>query len=101
MRWYRCGFPAGRSRVEPDERPSAPPGEWGQRHEERIMKITSALPLLAPLALAGVLASGAAAAGSGSTLVIRHQLKGCHSWSANGDTYKASQTMKLQRGASL
>jgi hypothetical protein len=65
------------------------------------MKITSALPLLAPLALAGVLASGAAAAGSGSTLVIRHQLKGCHSWSANGDTYKASQTMKLQRGASL
>ena len=65
------------------------------------MKITSALPTLALLAAAGVLSAGAAAAAGGSTLVIRHQLKGCHSWSANGDAYKASQTLKVQRGASL
>ena len=40
--------------------------------------------------------AGAAAADGGSTLVIRHQLKGCHSWSAKGDAYKASQTLIVQ-----
>ena len=65
------------------------------------MKITSTIPLLALLFSAGALASGASAAGSGSTLVIRHQLQGCHSWSANGDAYKPAQAIKLHRGASL
>ena len=65
------------------------------------MKITSTIPMLALLISAGALASGASAAGSGSTLVIRHQLHGCHSWSANGDAYKATQAIKLHRGASL
>ena len=65
------------------------------------MEIKSTIPLLALLVSAGALASGASAAGSGSTLVIRHQLHGCHSWSANGDAYKATQAIKLHRGASL
>jgi len=65
------------------------------------MKIASTLPMLALVTTAGVLATGAAAAGGGQTLVIRHQLKGCHSWSANGDAFKASQAIKLHRGASL
>ena len=47
-----------------------------------------------------IMATGAAASG-GPTLVIRHQLKGCHSWSANGDAYKPSQSITLRRGASL
>jgi hypothetical protein len=65
------------------------------------MKIKSTMPLLALLVSAGALTSGASAAGSGSTLVIRHQLQGCHSWSANGDAYKPTQAIKLHRGASL
>ena len=65
------------------------------------MKIKSTIPMLALLVSAGALAGGASAAGSGSTLLIRHQLHGCHSWSANGDAYKATQAIKLHRGASL
>ena len=65
------------------------------------MKIKSTMPLLALLVSAGALASGASAAGSGSTLVIRHQTHGCHSWSANGDAYKATQAIKLHRGGSI
>ena len=65
------------------------------------MKIKSTIPTLALLVSAGALASGASAAGSGSTLIIRHEMRGCHAWSANGDAYKATQAIKLHRGASL
>jgi hypothetical protein len=67
------------------------------------MKITPRIPMLAVLAVAsaGALGASASAAGPGSTLVIRHQTHGCHSWSANGDAYKASQSITLRRGASL
>jgi hypothetical protein len=65
------------------------------------MKVKSTIPMLAVLVSTGaILATGASASG-GSTIVIRHQVKGCHSWSANGDAYKATQAIKLQRGASL
>ena len=64
--------------------------------------ITRALPFLALLALAGVLAAGAlAAAPSHASLTIRHQLRGCHSWSLNGGAYRASQTVRLHRGGSV
>jgi plastocyanin len=65
------------------------------------MKAKSTISMLAALVSAGAILATAASASSGSTLVIRHQLKGCHSWSANGDAYKATQAIKLQRGASL
>jgi plastocyanin len=67
------------------------------------MKITPRIPMLAMLAVAsaGAMGASASAAGSGSTLVIRHQLHGCHSWSANGDGYKPSQSITLRRGGSL
>ena len=65
------------------------------------MKITSTIPMLAVLVSAGAIMATGAAASGGSTLVIRHELKGCHAWSANGDAYKATQAIKLHRGASL
>jgi plastocyanin len=73
----------------------------GITNEERIMKIKSTIPMLALLVSAGAMATGASAAGSGSTITIRHQTHGCHSWSANGDAYKATQAIKLHHGASL
>ena len=65
------------------------------------MKTKSTVPMLAVLVSAGAIMATGASASGGSTLVIRHQVKGCHSWSANGDAYKATQAIKLQRGASL
>ena len=67
------------------------------------MKTKPTIPMLALLAVvsAGAIASGASAAGHTSTLVIRHQLHGCHSWSANGDHYNARQAIKLTRGGSI
>jgi plastocyanin len=67
------------------------------------MKIKPTTPMIAVLAVVSAAAMGAtaSAAGNPSTLVIRHQLKGCHSWSANGDAYKPSQAITLHRGASL
>jgi plastocyanin len=65
------------------------------------MKIKSTIPMLALLVSAGAMATGASAAGNGSTVTIRHETHGCHSWSANGDAYKATQAIKLHRGASL
>ncbi len=32
------------------------------------------------------------------TLLIRHQLRGCHTWSVNGGPFAASQTVLLRRG---
>lgn len=67
------------------------------------MKITRTVPLLAVAAGAAVFASGIAAAGSANnaSLVIHHQLHGCHAWSLNGGPYKPTQSMALARGASL
>ena len=38
---------------------------------------------------------------SGTTLTIRHQMHGCHSWSVNGGAYKPSQSVTLSKGATL
>jgi hypothetical protein len=50
--------------------------------------------------LAAAVAS-AAAPPSHATLVIRHQVRGCHSWSVDGGAYRASQTLTLRRGGSI
>jgi plastocyanin len=67
------------------------------------MKITPRIPMLAVLAIAsaGAMGASASAAGNASTIVIRHELHGCHSWSANGDAFKPSQAITLHRGGSL
>ena len=53
-------------------------------------------------ALAGLaFALTASAAPTNATLVIRHQLRGCHAWSLNGGAFKASQTVRLEKGGSI
>ena len=51
----------------------------------------------------GAFASAGVAAGSSNSasLVIRHQVKGCHEWSLNGGSYGATKTLKLSRGGTL
>ena len=55
------------------------------------------LTALVALAVAG----SAIAAPRSATLTIRHQLHGCHSWSFNGSSWKAAQTISLAKGATL
>jgi hypothetical protein len=54
-------------------------------------------------ALATVIAAGAASAASTSSasVVIRHQVSGCHTWSVNGGPFRATQTIALKRGSWL
>jgi plastocyanin len=58
---------------------------------------------LSVLAVAGATLALAAPASTstGSSLIIRHQLRGCHSWSYNGGAYKVSQVVTLKQGARL
>jgi hypothetical protein len=66
------------------------------------MKLTRTIPLLALLALAGILAAAAPAAGaSHASLVIRHQVRGCHAWSLNAGAYRASQSVLIRTGGSI
>jgi hypothetical protein len=65
------------------------------------MKAKTTFPMFAALVSAGAIMATGAAASGGSTLVIRHQVHGCHAWSANGDAYKATQSIALKSGASL
>src|SRR6266480_1040307 len=54
-------------------------------------------------ALAALVVAGTAAAASPphASILIRHQVRGCHTWSLNGGTFKASQTVTLRRGTLL
>jgi plastocyanin len=65
------------------------------------MNIKRTTPLLALLTLAGALAAVAPAASGQASLVIRHQTRGCHSWSLNGGAYTPKQTIVLSRGGSV
>jgi hypothetical protein len=51
----------------------------------------------------GAFASAGEAAGSSSnaSLVIRHQVRGCHEWSLNGGAYGVTKTVALSRGGTL
>jgi plastocyanin len=57
-----------------------------------------ALTTLVALALAG---TALAAGQKSATLTIRHQLKGCHSWSFDGKTWAATQKLTVARGSTL
>jgi hypothetical protein len=43
----------------------------------------------------------ASAAPTTASLTIRHQVRGCHSWSLNGGAFKAVHTIHLAKGGSL
>ena len=52
-----------------------------------------ALTVLVALALAGA----AVAAPNKTTLIIKHQMRGCHSWSTDGKSWNATQKLTLTR----
>jgi hypothetical protein len=57
------------------------------------------ISLFAVAVTASVVVGIAAASTSGHAAVtIRHQVRGCHSWSVNGGAYKPSQTIVLKKG---
>jgi plastocyanin len=61
------------------------------------------MPILLALALTLGLAGAASAASAPghASLLIRHQMRGCHSWSVNGGAFKPSQSITLRRGGWL
>lgn len=67
------------------------------------MSIKHVISILAAAATAATLAgSGVAASAPGhASLLIRHQLRGCHNWSVNGGGFAANQTVALHRGGWL
>lgn len=54
--------------------------------------------LVAASALAGTSAKQAPKAAS---VLIRHELHGCHSWSANGAAFRASQSVTIKSGGTI
>ena len=48
-----------------------------------------------------VITGSALAASNNATLTIRHQMQGCHSWSFDGKTWRASQSTTITRGSVL
>src|SRR6266498_2271308 len=58
---------------------------------------TGALAVL----LGAVVAGSALANTPKANLAIRHQMRGCHTWSFNGGAYKASLKITLARGTTL
>ena len=53
------------------------------------------------IALGSALALTSSAVAAGPSLSIRHQLKGCHTWSLNGDVYASAQILRTTSGAAL
>jgi plastocyanin len=52
-------------------------------------------------ALAALMVTSAAPAGGTATIAIKHQMRGCHSWSFNSGPFKASQTVSVKAGTVL
>jgi len=57
--------------------------------------------MLTTTVVAAFLVAASAQASSSTSVVIRHQMRGCHAWSVNGGTYKASQVVRITRGTSI
>jgi len=56
---------------------------------------------LALAALAALAVTSAAPAHGTATITIRHQMRGCHSWSFNSGPFKASQSISVKAGTVL
>ena len=50
---------------------------------------------------AALAAPSTAAAPSSASIVVRHQLQGCHAWSLNGGPYRVELAVRLARGGSI
>ena len=66
---------------------------------QRKHKIRGAVLALA--ALSALAVTSAAPAGGGAAVTIRHQMRGCHSWSFNSGPFKASQSVTVKAGTVL
>jgi plastocyanin len=66
---------------------------------KRLIVILAGLALVASLAAGGLPAT--AKAPRSATIMIRHQMRGCHSWSVNGGAFKATQRTTLARGGTI
>ena len=72
-----------------------------QLHDKEPQMMLKRFSLLLPFAVAAILVSGAAAAPSApghASILIRHQIQGCHAWSVDGGAFKARQSITLRRG---
>jgi plastocyanin len=56
---------------------------------------------LALAALSALAVTSAAPAGGTGTIAIRHQMRGCHTWSFNSGPFKASQAVTVKVGTVL
>ena len=66
---------------------------------KRLLIIFAGLALVASLAAGGFAATTKAP--KSSTIMIRHQVRGCHSWSVNGGAYRATLRTSLARGGTI
>ena len=66
---------------------------------KRLLIIFAAFTLAAGLAAGGFAAT--AKTPKNSTIMIRHQLRGCHTWSVNGGAYRATLSTSLARGGTI
>jgi plastocyanin len=99
-----CGKPADRLWQRPDGGKGRPlDNELNIRTQGEVMqrkhKIRGAALALA--ALAALAVTSAAPAQGTSTITIRHQTRGCHSWSFNSGPFKASQSITVKAGTVL
>ena len=66
---------------------------------KRLIVILAGLALVASLAAGGFAAT--AKAPKSAKIMIRHQLRGCHTWSVNGGAYRATIGTSLARGGTI
>ena len=65
------------------------------------MKRLFLLASMAGLSAALSVPALAAAPAKSASVVIRHELRGCHTWSLNGGRYRAELRVRVARGGSL
>jgi hypothetical protein len=73
-------------------------------HDKELQMMLKRFSFVLPFAVAAILVSGAASATNApghASILIRHQVQGCHSWSVDGGAFKARQSITLRRGAVL
>ena len=66
---------------------------------KRLLIIFACLALVASLAAGGFAATTKAP--KSSTIMIRHQTRGCHSWSVNGGAFRATLSTSLARAGTI
>jgi plastocyanin len=57
--------------------------------------------IVATALTAALVFAASAQAGPSTSVVIRHQMRGCHAWSVAGHAYKASQAVRISRGSTI